>query len=60
MSEQAEYLNRLVRVSRFLHGDNAPEFMAGLISTVANEKQIKALVHNLEDDLDVFGLEIEA
>lgn len=51
MSEFAKIENRLVELARLSHGDNAPEFLVGLLCSVVSEEQILALITNIENGL---------
>ncbi len=44
-------VNTLVDMSRKLWGDNSTEFLAGALQSVITEKQMKALIDSLEQQL---------
>lgn len=45
-------VNTLVELSRNLWGDNSTEFLAGALQSVITEKQMKALIDSLEQQLN--------
>lgn len=50
MSDFADTQTRLAHLARSLHGDTAPEFLVGLLCSIASEEQIKSLVGHLETE----------
>ena len=47
-------VNTLVELSRKLWGDNSTEFLAGALESVITDKQMKALIGNLEKQMTEF------